>query len=221
MPKRGCFRAFFPWLGENLNGLRGIPARGQDATALRTAICQAISDPQGWDVLFFAGHSNEADAVAACAFPDDLLDNPELRTEETGGLASRVSSHPGVRKALFERQRAFAMQPGGAVLDGRDIGTVIAPDADVKLWVDAAVEVRAERRWKELRDKGEALSLDDMIAQLKERDHRDKSRPNAPMVAAADSILIDTTYLTIDAAVDKARAAVDAVIAQKSERSEL
>ena len=97
---------------------------------------------------------------------------------------------------------------------------MVCPDADVKLWVDADVETRATRRWKELTDKGETLSLEEMIAQLKERDSRDKNRADAPMIAAADSVLIDTTHLTIDAAVDKARAAVEAVIAQKSERSE-
>ena len=88
-----------------------------------------------------------ADALAACGFPDSLLDDPELRSEASGGLASRVSVHPAVRRALYERQRAFATQPGGAVLDGRDIGTVIAPEAAVKLFVVASVPARAERRF--------------------------------------------------------------------------
>ncbi|MEO1659811.1 MAG: (d)CMP kinase [Pseudomonadota bacterium] len=143
----------------------------------------------------------------------------DLRTAEAGLSASRVAAVPDVRAALLELQRTFAHQPGGAVLDGRDIGTVVCPDADVKLWVDAEVEVRAARRWKELTEKGESLSLEEMIAQLKERDERDKSRADAPMIAAVDSVLIDTTHLTIDAAVDKARDAVNAVIASKSERS--
>ncbi len=143
----------------------------------------------------------------------------DLRTAEAGLAASRVAAVPDVRAALLELQRTFAHQPGGAVLDGRDIGTVVCPDADVKLWVDADVEVRAARRWKELTDKGDSLSLEEMIAQLKERDTRDKSRADAPMIAAVDSVLIDTTLLTIDAAVDKARDAVNAVIASKSERS--
>ncbi|MBS0474687.1 MAG: (d)CMP kinase, partial [Proteobacteria bacterium] len=86
------------------------------------------------------------DALAACDFPDSLLADPELRSEASGGLASRVSVHPEVRRALYERQRAFATQPGGAVLDGRDIGTVIAPEAEVKLFVVASVAARAERR---------------------------------------------------------------------------
>jgi CMP/dCMP kinase len=160
-------------------------------------------------------------ALAEVALSLDLndYDEDQLRTAEAGQAASKVAAVPAVRAALLELQRAFANQPKGAVLDGRDIGTVVCPDADVKLWVDASVEARATRRWKELSEKGETLSLDEMIAQLKERDERDRNRSDAPMVAAADSVLIDTTHLTIDAAVDKARAAVDAVIAQKTERS--
>ena len=165
---------------------------------------------------------DDVSALADVARSLDLNDfsEDELRTAEAGQAASKVAAIPDVRAALLELQRAFANQAGGAVLDGRDIGTVVCPDADVKLWVDASVEVRATRRWKELTEKGETLSLEEMIAQLKERDDRDKNRADAPMVAAADSVLIDTTHLTIDAAVDKARAAVDTVIAQKSERSE-
>ncbi|MEM9572391.1 MAG: (d)CMP kinase [Pseudomonadota bacterium] len=165
---------------------------------------------------------SDSDALADVARTLDLNDYTEdqLRTGEAGQAASKVAAIPEVRAALLELQRAFAHQPKGAVLDGRDIGTVVCPDADVKLWVDARVDVRAERRWKELTGKGETLSLDEMIAQVRERDERDRGRKDAPMVAAADSVLIDTSDLTIDAAVDKARAAVDAVLAQKSERSE-
>ncbi|MEO1553153.1 MAG: (d)CMP kinase [Pseudomonadota bacterium] len=157
--------------------------------------------------------------VARCLDLNDYSED-QLRTAKAGQAASKVAAVPDVRAALLDLQRAFAQQPKGAVLDGRDIGTVVCPDADVKLWVDAQVEVRAARRWKELTEKGETLSLEDMIAQLKERDARDRDRKDAPMVAAADSVLIDTSDLTIDAAVDKARAAVEAVIAQKTERSE-
>ena len=165
---------------------------------------------------------DDPNALADVARGLDLSDysEEELRTAEAGQAASKVAAIPEVRAALLELQRAFANQPGGAVLDGRDIGTVVCPDADVKLLVDASVEVRANRRWKELTEKGETLSLEEMIAQLKERDDRDKNRADAPMIAAADSVLIDTTHLTIDAAVDKARATIEAVIAQKSERSE-
>ena len=157
--------------------------------------------------------------VARCLDQNDYSEE-ELRTGEAGQAASKVAAIPEVRAALLELQRAFAHQPKGAVLDGRDIGTVVCPEADVKLWVDATVEVRATRRWKELTAKGETLSLDEMIAQVQERDDRDRARKDAPMVAAADSVLIDTSDLTIDAAVDKARAAVEAVLAQKSESSE-
>lgn len=160
-------------------------------------------------------------ALAEVALTLDLNDHSEvaLRSAEAGQAASKVAAVPEVRGALLELQRAFARRPKGAVLDGRDIGTVVCPDADVKLWIDASVEKRAERRWKELIEKGETLSLDEMVTQLKERDHRDKTRADAPMVAAVDSVLIDTTLLTIDAAVDKARAAVEAVIAQNTESS--
>ena len=104
----------------------------------------------GRQVALAAGDpDDEGDALAACAFDDALLADPELRTEATGGLASRVSIHPKVRAALLERQVAFAHQDGGAVLDGRDIGTVIAPDATVKLFVTASVGARAQRRCAE------------------------------------------------------------------------
>ncbi|MEM8616230.1 MAG: (d)CMP kinase [Pseudomonadota bacterium] len=154
--------------------------------------------------------------VAALARTLDLndYDEDDLRSAEAGQAASKVAALPQVRAALLDLQRAFAAQPKGAVLDGRDIGTVVCPHADVKLWVDADVRVRAERRWTELRAKGETLSLDEMVAQLEERDARDKTRKDAPMVAAADAVLIDTTHLSIDAAVDKARAAVEAAISQ-------
>ncbi len=160
----------------------------------------------------------DAEALAEVAQTLDLseFDDDALRTAEAGQAASKVAVVPEVRAALLDYQRAYAAQPKGAVLDGRDIGTVVCPNADVKLWVDAAVEVRATRRWKELSAKGETLTLNDMIAQLKERDTRDANRKDAPMVAAADAVLIDTSDLTIDAAVDKACKAVEAALARKS-----
>jgi CMP/dCMP kinase len=138
----------------------------------------------------------------------------ELRSAEAGKAASVVAAIPSVRQALFELQRAFATQAGGALLDGRDIGTVIAPDADVKLWVDADVVQRAVRRWKELVGQGDTISLETVVEQLKIRDARDQGRTNAPAAMAADAILIDTTDLTIDAAVEKAVAAVEAALAR-------
>lgn len=173
----------------------------------------------GFTALKRRASFDDPDALGEIAASLDLSDFSEddLRTGEAGQAASRVAAIPQVRTALLEFQRAFARQVGGAVLDGRDIGTVVCPDADVKLWVDAAIETRAERRWKELQAMGEKLTLEEMIAQLKERDTRDRTRKDAPMQAAADAVLIDTTHLTIDAAVDKAREAVDAVLARKSE----
>ena len=153
---------------------------------------------------------NAADALAACAFPDSLLTDPELRSEATGGLASRVSVHPGVRRALYERQRAFALQPGGAVLDGRDIGTVIAPEAAVKLFVVASVPARAERRFKEMQGTGKPVSLSQIAADLERRDARDRTRAEAPLVAAADAVLLDTSDFSPAAAIAKAIALVEA-----------
>jgi cytidylate kinase len=135
-----------------------------------------------------------------------------LRSAEAGRAASVVAAIPSVRQALFELQRAFATRSGGALLDGRDIGTVIAPDADVKLWVDADVRERGARRWKELVSQGATFTLDEVIEQLKTRDARDQGRSDAPAQMAADAILIDTTDLTIDAAVERAVAAVEAAL---------
>ncbi len=144
------------------------------------------------------------DALAACDFPDQLLDHAELRSEASGGLASRVSLHPGVRRALYERQRAFATQPGGAVLDGRDIGTVIAPEAEVKLFVVASVTARAERRFKEMQAAGRPVNLAEIAADLEARDARDRTRSEAPLVAASDAVLLDTSDVGRDAAIARA-----------------
>ena len=158
-----------------------------------------------------AGNPDDpADALAACTFPDSLLSDPELRSEESGGLASRVSIHPGVRHALFERQRAFARQPGGAVLDGRDIGTVIAPEAEAKLFVVASVPARAERRFKEMQAAGKAVSLAEISADLVARDKRDRERAEAPLKAADDAVLLDTSDLGREAAIAAAIAIVEA-----------
>lgn len=152
-----------------------------------------------------------ADALAACAFPDSLLGDPELRSEACGGLASRVSVHPAVRQALYERQRSFATQPGGAVLDGRDIGTVIAPEAEVKLFVIASVPARAERRFREMQQTGREDTLDSIAADLEERDRRDATRAAAPLLAAEDAVVLDTSLLNRDEAVARAIAVVDMI----------
>ena len=147
---------------------------------------------------------NEADALAATAFPESLLADPVLRSEDAGGLASRVSIHPAVRAALLERQRGFARQPGGAVLDGRDIGTVIAPEAEVKLYVTASVAARAQRRFTEMRKRGEGVSLAAIEDDLRRRDARDRSRAEAPLRAAPDAVVLDNSDLTRDESVAEA-----------------
>lgn len=159
---------------------------------------------------------DDPDGLAAVAYGLDLTDFEEadLRTAEAGKAASVVAAIPAVREALFDLQRAFATQAGGALLDGRDIGTIIAPDADVKLWVDASPEERGARRWKELSEGGEDISLEEVVRQLRLRDERDQGRKDAPAAVAADAILIDTTALSIEAAVEKALAAVEAALAR-------
>ncbi|QWC55838.1 (d)CMP kinase [Erythrobacter sp. 3-20A1M] len=167
----------------------------------------------GWQVFLEGGNPDDGgDALAACGFPDGLLADPELRTERVGGLASRVSIHTGVRQALFERQRSFATQEGGAVLDGRDIGTVIAPDAEVKLFITASTQARAERRWAEMRGRGQDVSLEDIVADLEARDRRDRSRAVAPLAPAPDAQVIDTTALDRDQAIRFTIEAVETAI---------
>ena len=146
---------------------------------------------------------DDAEACARLAAQLDLsaIDEDRIRTAEAGAMASRVAAIPQVREALFDLQRAFATQPGGAILDGRDIGTVICPDAEVKLFVTADAETRARRRWEELRAKGETLSFETMLEQTRERDARDAERTDAPMKPADDATLLDTSSLSIDAAV--------------------
>ena len=134
----------------------------------------------------------------------DAFDELELRSSGVGAAASVVASLPAVRRALFERQRNFAQHKGGALLDGRDIGTVIAPDADVKLWVDAAVEERARRRFLELSSMGEKVTEAGVLEQLKQRDARDAARTDAPMKPAEDAVWIDTTRMTPDECMAKA-----------------
>ncbi len=167
----------------------------------------------GLSVLRAGGDpDSEADALSACDFDDALLADPELRSESTGAMASRVSIHPAVRKALVQRQRDFANQPSGAVLDGRDIGTVIAPDADVKLYVTASAETRAGRRMRELQARRLPADLDALVADIRARDERDMNRPVAPLKRAEGAALLDTSDLSIEAAVQQAIALVDALV---------
>jgi cytidylate kinase len=160
-----------------------------------------------------AGQDPDDEAAAAAAavlMTADHLNDAGLRTRAAGELASRVGVHPRVRAALLDFQRTFARQEGGAVLDGRDIGTVIVPDAAAKLYVTASPEVRAERRWKQLSAQGEAVALDDVLADIRRRDARDGGREAAPMRPAPDAHLLDTSQMSISQAADAARRIVEA-----------
>jgi cytidylate kinase len=144
---------------------------------------------------------NEFEALRACDGISLDSSDPELRSEPVSKIASAISAYPSVRAALLERQQAFARQDGGAVLDGRDIGTVIAPDADVKLFVTATAEVRAQRRMRELLERGMPAHYEDILLDIRARDERDSSREAAPLRQADDALLLDTSGLTIDEAV--------------------
>ena len=148
--------------------------------------------------------SSEFEALRACNEFGVDPEDPELRSEPVSKIASSISAYPSVRAALLERQQEFAGQPGGAVLDGRDIGTVIAPAADVKLFVTASAEVRAERRLRELLERGMKAHYDDVLADIRSRDERDSNRDVAPLKQAPDAIVLDTSELDIDQAITQA-----------------
>ena len=161
-------------------------------------------------LLYRAVGMKAGDPVAAArGLSEADLRRDDLRTLAAGQAASRVAVIPEVRAALLDFQRAFARREGGAVLDGRDIGTVICPEAEVKLYVTASAEVRAHRRWLEVG--GNAASV---LAEVIERDRRDAGRATAPLRPATDAVLLDTTELTIDSAVHKAIAAIEQRIGQ-------
>jgi cytidylate kinase len=163
------------------------------------------------------GLDDEAAASAqAHMLTADLLDDPGFRTRAAGEAASRVAVYPRVREALLEFQRTFAGQEGGAVLDGRDIGTVIAPEAAAKLYVTATPQVRAERRRKQLAAQGEAVSPAEVLEDIARRDARDGGRDTAPMRPAPDAVLLDTSEMTIEQAADAARRIVEAARARWS-----
>lgn len=148
--------------------------------------------------------SSEFEALRACDMLSIDPDDPELRSEPVSKIASAVSAYPAVRAALLERQQDFARQAGGAVLDGRDIGTVVAPEARVKLYVTATPEVRAKRRMKELQQRGMPAHFDDVLADIRARDERDTTREVAPLKQAPDAILLDTSALNVDGAIAEA-----------------
>lgn len=152
-------------------------------------------------------------AQAAQSLEAHDLDDKDLRSPEVAQAASRVAALPEVRAALVDFQRSFARRAGGAVLDGRDIGTVICPEAEAKLFITASAEVRARRRHAEQVAKGDANSFEQVLADVKERDARDRDRRSAPMVPAIDAIIIDTSDLSIEVATSRA---IDAVKNQLS-----
>jgi cytidylate kinase len=147
---------------------------------------------------------NEFEALRACSELGFDHEDPELRSEPVSKIASAISAYPSVRAALLERQQQFARQPGGAVLDGRDIGTVIAPEADVKLFVTASPEVRAQRRVRELLERGMAAHYEDVLSDIRARDDRDSHREVAPLKQAPDAQLLDTSELDVDQAIAEA-----------------
>jgi cytidylate kinase len=153
--------------------------------------------------------ADEEEALRACDFSQIDFADPELKSEAAGGIASRISVYPLVRAALIKRQRDFATQPGGAVLDGRDIGTVIAADADAKLFVTARPEERAKRRCSELERMGLNVHYDDVLIDIRARDERDSKRAMAPLTMAEDAILLDTSDLPPAEAIAQAIEAVE------------
>jgi CMP/dCMP kinase len=180
-----------------------------DTGLLYRAVAKAVLD---------AGHSPDdvkQATGAAIALDPSKFDNDALKLQAITEAASVVAAIPQVREALMNYQRGFATKPPGAVLDGRDIGTVIAPGADVKLFVVATPEVRAARRVLELRARGEAADEQEVLADLLRRDERDSRRTAAPLKAAPDAHLLDTTHLGIDAAF---RAAVNIIEAVRTGR---
>jgi cytidylate kinase len=160
--------------------------------------------------LLEMGGDPESEFAAARATDLSQIDftDPELKSETVGGIASRISAYSHVREALLERQQRFAAQEGGAVLDGRDIGTVIAPEAEIKLFVTARPEVRAQRRFAELKARGLDVHFADVLADIKARDERDTGRTAAPLVMADDAVEIDTSDMDVPAAIAAAISAV-------------
>ena len=190
-------------------------------------VCQRLAAQLGWPLLdsgaiyrvlaLAALHHNvdlgDEAALVALALHLDVQFNPgadgvnvvlegedvsrALRTEQTGNAASKVAALPGVREALLRRQRAFRVAPG-LIADGRDMGTVVFPDAPAKIFLDASAEERAQRRLKQLQDKGIGGSFDHLLNEIRERDDRDRNRPVAPLRPAEDALVVDSTSLSID-----------------------
>ena len=190
------------------------------AAAGKGTISRAVAEAFGFahldtGALYRAVGVKGGDPVLAAQTlsPADLARN-DLRTLEAGQAASRVAVIPEVRAALLAFQRRFARRDGGAVLDGRDIGTVICPEAEVKLFVTASALVRARRRWVELGGESSSRPLEDVLAEVQERDARDMNRADAPLKPAVEALMLDTSELTVEAAIARAVAQVRARLAQ-------
>ncbi|QEL24284.1 (d)CMP kinase [Bosea sp. F3-2] len=166
-----------------------------DTGLLYRMVARAMLDTDH-DIRDAAAAEQIVNSFDETAFPED-----RLRGREIGEAASVVAAMPAVRAGLLARQRRFAAQTGGAVLDGRDIGTVICPEAPAKLFVTATPEVRAARRHKELVERGEAVTFDGILADIRRRDARDSGRSDAPLKAADDAVTLDTSALTVEEAV--------------------
>lgn len=171
--------------------------------------------------LAVKAHIEAPDIEARATRAAELLDvtgvsSQALLGAEVGVLASRIAVFAGVRKALFGAQRDFALQPGGAVLDGRDIGTTVAPEAEAKLFIVADPRVRATRRALQLEGRGIAVDRQKLLADIEARDARDAAAPHGGFRPAEDAVLLDTTNLAIEAAIMAAIAQVEAAIARKS-----
>lgn len=174
-----------------------------DTGLLYRAVGKRIAD-QGLD----PDNADDAGRAAESLEPEELA-NPALRGHEAGELASRVAVHPEVRRVLLAFQRDFARRPEGAVLDGRDIGTAVVPDADIKIYVTATAAVRARRRTDELRAKGRDIAYETILDEIVARDARDAGRASAPLSIAADAVVLDTSGLNADSVFEQAVAIVE------------
>jgi CMP/dCMP kinase len=187
------------------------PAAAGKGTISRAVAAQFGFEHLDTGLLYRAVGMKGGDPVLAARSltPEDLA-RDDLRSLAAGQAASEVAALPEVRSALTAFQRDFARRDGGAVLDGRDIGTVICPDAEVKLFVTASAEIRARRRWLELGGEAADETYDEVLAQVRERDDRDMNRSDAPMRPAADAVMVDTSEMSIEDAVAFAIATVSA-----------
>jgi cytidylate kinase len=202
--------------GPTASGKGTIARRLAERYGLKRLDTGSLYRAVGLAVLDAGGDPADGAAAVAAAERLDLsaIDEGRIRSSAAGLAASKVAAQPAVRAVLRRAQRAFAADPAGAVLDGRDIGTVICPDADVKLYVTASLPVRTRRRLAELVARGEQIGFEGLQRQIAERDERDMTRADSPLRPAPDAHLLDTTSLSIEEAVEAASRIVDAALAR-------